>query len=162
MHARDARSPGDRAVWTPTTYRHGMKTLDQDLRDRIAVVRVARLASIRPDGTPHVVPITFAVDASGGGLVTAVDHKPKSTTELQRLANIEANPAVAVLIDHYQDDWSRLWWARADGTARVHRDGHEREKAVDRLVDKYGQYRPRRPAGPAIIVVIERWSSWSA
>lgn len=139
-----------------------MTAHDDELRDRIASAQVARLATVRPDGTPHVVPITFALAAAGERLVTAVDHKPKSTTELQRLANIEANPAVSVLVDHYEGDWSRLWWARADGTARVLYDGAERSDALDRLVRKYEQYRDRRPRGPVVDVVIKRWSTWSA
>lgn len=85
---------------------------------RIAVTeaRVARLSTTRADGRPHVVPMTFAL-LSGGehadALVTAVDAKPKRTTDLQRLRNIAANPAVSVLVDHYDDDWTQLWWVRA-------------------------------------------------
>lgn len=139
-----------------------MTAIDDQFHDRIDGARVARLATIRPDGAPHVVPITFALDRDRDRLVTAVDHKPKSTTELQRLVNIEANPAVSVLVDHYEEDWQRLWWARADGTARVHREGEEREGAVDRLVTKYSQYRHQRPAGPAVAVAIESWNTWSA
>ena len=86
-------------------------------RELFASVRVARLATVDPGGRPHLVPITFALD--GDAIVTAVDHKPKSTTKLRRLENIAANPEVSVLADRYEDDWSRLWWARADGTARV-------------------------------------------
>lgn len=138
-----------------------MSGLDERLRDRVGGARVARLGTIRPDGTPHLVPITFHVDVDGRRLVTAVDHKPKSTTELQRLSNIAANPAVSVIVDHYDEDWTRLWWARADGTARILREGPERDQALDRLVAKYDQYRRQRPAGPAISVAIERWSSWA-
>ncbi|WP_316247644.1 TIGR03668 family PPOX class F420-dependent oxidoreductase [Nonomuraea sp. PA05] len=127
---------------------------------RFAAQRVARLARLAPDGTPRVVPITFAI--LDGDVVTAVDHKPKTTTDLARLRDIQANPAVSVLADHYEDDWTRLWWVRADGLARVLDGGEERERALDALVAKYAQYRERRPAGPVVLVEVTRWSEWSA
>ena len=118
--------------------------------------RVARLATVDADGRPHVVPICFVLD--GDLLYTAVDEKPKRTRRLQRLANIEANPTVEVLIDRYEEDWSRLWWVRLRGTARIVQDRH----AVDLLVAKYPQYRERPPAGPVIAVTIEERSEWTA
>ncbi|MBI3692389.1 MAG: pyridoxamine 5'-phosphate oxidase family protein, partial [Mycolicibacterium aromaticivorans] len=72
--------------------------------DRFATATVARLATVTPDGPPHVVPIVFAVAEST--IYTAVDGKPKTTQRLRRLANIEANPRVSILVDHYEDDWS--------------------------------------------------------
>jgi len=122
----------------------------------IADARVARLATVDPQGRPHVVPICFAIE--GDMLYTAVDEKPKRTRQLQRLANIQANPTVEVLIDHYEDEWSRLWWVRLRGTARIVEDRH----AVDLLVAKYPQYRERPPAGPVIAVTIEERSEWTA
>jgi PPOX class probable F420-dependent enzyme len=122
--------------------------------------RVARLATVRPGGAPHVVPITFILD--GDRIFSVVDHKPKSTTDLQRLKNLKANPVASVIIDHYDDDWSFLWWARADGSARVVQTGPLHELAVDRLVEKYAPYRANRPTGPVLVVEIERWRSWSA
>ncbi|AQZ65901.1 unnamed protein product [[Actinomadura] parvosata subsp. kistnae] len=127
---------------------------------RFAAQPVARLARVAADGTPRVVPITFAL--LNGKIVTAVDHKPKTTTALARLRDLRANPAVSVLADHYDDDWTRLWWVRADGLATVLADGDERERALDALVAKYAQYRERRPAGPVIVVEVTRWSEWSA
>jgi len=118
--------------------------------------RVARLATVDPRGRPHVVPICFVVD--GGMLYTVVDEKPKRTRRLQRLRNIEANPQVEVLIDEYDEDWSRLWWARLRGTARIVDDPH----AVELLAAKYPQYRERPPGGPVIAVSIEERSEWSA
>ncbi|GGO29697.1 PPOX class F420-dependent oxidoreductase [Microbispora rosea subsp. aerata] len=100
----------------------------------------------------------------GGGLgvvVTAVDHKPKATTDLRRLRDIRDNPRVCLLADHYEDDWERLWWVRADGRARIVEGGDERARAVAWLVRKYAQYRERPPAGPAIVIHVERWSGWS-
>ena len=84
--------------------------------ERFAAAPVAHLATVTPDGRPHVVPIVFALDSEV--LYTAVDGKPKSPARLQRLANIEANPKVSILVDHYADDWSQLWWVRADGVPR--------------------------------------------
>ncbi|MBP2708137.1 TIGR03668 family PPOX class F420-dependent oxidoreductase [Microbispora sp. RL4-1S] len=132
-------------------------------RELFAAVRVARLATASRDGVPRLVPVTFAfADEAGlGTIVTAVDHKPKSTSDLRRLRDIAANPAVCLLADHYEDDWERLWWARADGRARVVETGEDRDLAVERLVNRYAQYRERPPAGPAILVRVDRWSGWS-
>jgi PPOX class probable F420-dependent enzyme len=127
---------------------------------RLAAARHAQLATVRPDGRPHVVPITFALD--GRRLVTAVDHKPKRTAALQRLRNIQANPAVSVLADHYEEDWRRLWWVRADGVARVVENGAAWDDAVAALQRRYAAYRRTPPQGPAIIVDVERVTGWQA
>jgi PPOX class probable F420-dependent enzyme len=119
--------------------------------------RVARLATVSPDRRPHVVPICFALD--GDTLYTAVDEKPKSTRRLRRLANIEANPNVEVVIDHWDEDWSRLWWVRLSGTARVVE--HD-ARGLELLVAKYPQYRTAPPAGPFVVVTIRRRSDWRA
>jgi PPOX class probable F420-dependent enzyme len=118
--------------------------------------RVARLATVDATGRPHVVPICFAIE--GDMLYTAVDEKPKRTRQLRRLANIAANPAVEVLIDHYEEDWTRLRWVRLRGSARIVEDRH----AVELLSAKYQQYRDRPPAGPVIAVTIEERSEWTA
>jgi PPOX class probable F420-dependent enzyme len=118
--------------------------------------RVARLATVDPTGRPHVVPICFAIE--GDMLYSAVDEKPKRTRRLRRLTNIEANPAVEVLIDHYDEDWSRLRWARLRGTARIVEDRH----AVELLAAKYPQYREEPPAGPVIAMTIEERREWTA
>jgi PPOX class probable F420-dependent enzyme len=130
-------------------------------RARFATARVARLATTTPDGAPHLVAITFAVVADT--IVHAVDHKPKRTRALQRLANIAHDPRVSVLADHYEEDWGALWWARADGHARiVEADSAEGRRAIDALVEKYAPYRATPPAGPVVVVTVERWSGWSA
>ena len=126
---------------------------------RFSTATVARLATVGSTGQPHLVPITFAlVDART--LVTAVDHKPKRTTALKRLANIAANPQVSVLVDHYEDDWRALWWVRADGRAEVVKAAPA--GAAEALAQRYDQYRERPPAGPFIVVEVQRFSSWSA
>jgi PPOX class probable F420-dependent enzyme len=122
----------------------------------VDAARVARLATVDREGRPHVVPICFVLD--GDTLYTAVDEKPKRTRRLRRLENIEANPRVEVLIDHYEDDWSKLWWVRLRGTARIVED----PRAVDLLAAKYPQYRGRRPAGPVIAVEVEERSEWTS
>lgn len=136
-----------------------MDELDPEMRRLVVAARVARLATVRPDASPHIVAMTFAV--MGRSIVTAIDHKPKRTTQLQRLRNIEANPAASVLVDHYDDDWARLWWARADGTARIVA-ASDATDAVELLVAKYPPYRQRRPEGPVIVVTIDRWRAWAA
>lgn len=132
-------------------------------RARFAEARVARLATLDSSGRPHLVPITFAVlDET---LCTVVDAKPKSSTRLRRLANIAANPQVSVLVDHYADDWDELWWARADGTARIVdvAPGDARTRAaLAALADRYPAYREATPSGPLVLVDVRRWSGWSA
>ena len=124
-----------------------------------AAARVARLATVRPDGHPHLVPITFALH--GNVLVTAIDHKPKSTTTLRRLTNIESNPHVTVLIDHYSEDWTQLRWLRLDGQAKIlHAPAQTRP--ISWLVAKYEQYRDNPPAGPIIWIDITHRQEWSA
>ena len=120
---------------------------------------VARLATVNEEGRPHIVPIVFAID--GDSLYFAVDAKPKKTTDLQRLKNIAANPAVSVLADHYEDDWSKLWWVRADGTARVVTDSAEAERAVELLANKYEQHMRERPEGPVVAIHLDRVTGWS-
>lgn len=121
--------------------------------------RVGRLATVRSDGTPHLVPICFAV--VGDTVVSAVDEKPKTTRRLQRLANVEANPAVTLLVDHYDEEWSEVWWARVDGRARVVEDGPERNAAVAALRAKYEQYERVGIAGAAVVIDSDRWSGWA-
>lgn len=127
---------------------------------RFARAQVARLATVTLDGHPHVVPIVFA--AVGDTVYTAVDGKPKSSTRLRRIANIEAHPHVSLLVDHYDDDWSELWWIRADGTAAVHHAGPRFDAGVVALRTKYRQYESVALDGPVIAVTVTRWSAWNA
>ena len=131
-----------------------------EARRRLDASRHARLATVSADGRPHLVPIVFAVENET--IYFAVDSKPKKTTNLKRLQNIAANPAVSVLVDHYEDDWTRLWWVRVDGTARVVTDSTEAERATDLLAARYAQYGNARPGGPVVAIHIERLSGWAA
>lgn len=97
-----------------------------------------------------------------GLLYTAVDRKPKSTHQLKRLRNIEVNPNVSVLVDHYHDDWTRLWWIRIDGAARVIDSGPGFQDGIALLTSKYHPYITQPPPGPVIEVRIETIRAWSA
>ena len=137
---------------------------EEEARRLLAEARVARLATADRWGRPHVVPICFAVD--GDRLYTAVDHKPKRRPELRRLDNLRANPSASVLVDHYEEDWGRLWWVRADGTAAVldpedDQAGEQRRRAVALLADKYEQYVGRAPGGAVIALTLRSWRSWA-
>ncbi|MEE2854764.1 MAG: TIGR03668 family PPOX class F420-dependent oxidoreductase [Actinomycetota bacterium] len=122
---------------------------------------VARLATVTPGGLPHLVPVVFAVAADDGDVVyTAVDAKPKTTQRLRRLTNIDSNPRVSLLVDHYADDWAQLWWVRADGVATVHTHGDAVELGRLLLRAKYPQYQSVSLDGPVIEVAVRRWSSW--
>jgi PPOX class probable F420-dependent enzyme len=131
----------------------------EQMRERVGNARVARLATLGAQGRPHLVPICFAVD--GETLYSAIDEKPKRSKRLQRLENIRRRPDVTVLVDHYEEDWSRLWWVRLDGTARVLEEGLEQGHALELLRAKYEQYRAEPPTGPVIAIRIERWRGWS-
>lgn len=131
------------------------------MRRRFAHARVARLATVNPDGTPHLVPICFAL--VGDRVVTVVDHKPKTTTNLQRLTNVRANPAVTLLVDHWDEDWSNLWWIRIDGRAFVAESNTDVDPLLPELHSKYrGSYGMQRFDGPRIVIDVERWRGWAA
>ncbi|WP_180687265.1 TIGR03668 family PPOX class F420-dependent oxidoreductase [Streptomyces gossypiisoli] len=136
-----------------------MKLSPLDARQRFVTSPVARLATADAHGVPHAVPVTFAV--LDDVLYFAVDDKPKSTWDLRRLRNIRENPSVAVLVDHYDEDWSALWWVRADGRGEVLEDGEERRHAVELLCGKYQQYKDSPPQGPAVAVRVGRWTGWA-
>ena len=140
-----------------------MRTLNlaaNEARRRFASAAVARLATVAAAGQPHLVPVTFAVD--GDRIYTAVDAKPKTTANLRRLRNIAGNPQVAVLADHYEEDWDRLWWARADGLASILDRPADMAGPLRLLAARYRQYRASPPAGPVIGIEVTRWSGWAA
>lgn len=134
--------------------------------DRLAAEPVARLATLRADGTPRLVPITFVL--LGDVLCSAVDEvKPKRSARLARLDDVRRDPRAAVLVDHYAEDWSALWWVRVDGTAAVHEAGRSgagsvRSDALAALVAKYPQYAAVPPDGPVLVITPTRWTGWSA
>ncbi len=127
---------------------------------RLADARVARLATVRSDGFPHLVPCCFALD--GEVVYSAVDDvKPKSTMALRRLDHVRANPAVSLLVDHYDDtDWSALWWVRIDGRGRVVDDGPDHDRARALLAAKYPQYAAAPGFGAVLVIAVDTWRGW--
>ena len=140
-----------------------MRLTQETCRERMAAARVAHLATTGSDGLPHLVPVTFALVTAAGAdrIAIAVDQKPKSTLALRRLANIAENPNVAIMCDHFDEDWTQLWWVRADGRAVVLNDGEGRDGALVALCLRYEQYRADPPRGPVILVDVTAWSGWS-
>ena len=106
-----------------------MRLTEEEAQTRLAGARVARLATAGGDGQPHLVPVTFAID--GDLIYTTVDHKPKKSANLRRLRNIRENPRVALLADHYAEDWDELWWVRVDGWASVVEDERGLQNPLD-------------------------------
>ena len=136
---------------------------EQEMRRRIRVARVARLATVTRDGRPHLVPCCFALDTGAGArevVYSAVDAKPKSTNALRRLDNLRANAHAALLVDHYADDWSTLWWVRIDGEGRILEDGPERAAALEILTAKYPVYVEQPPPGAVIAIDVAGWRAW--
>ena len=132
----------------------------ETMRGLVSSARVGHLATVRRDGRPHVVPICFVL--LGEHVYSAVDDKPKRHRRLQRLSNIAATGTASLLVDEYDDDWSRLWWIRLDGWARLVDKTAEAEQAIRSLSDKYPQYRDQPPPGPLLVVEVQRWVGWSA
>jgi PPOX class probable F420-dependent enzyme len=134
---------------------------EAEARRRFASSRVARLATVDEHSRPHLVPIVFAVEADT--VYSAVDDKPKRTTALRRLANVRVNPAVALLADGYDEDWTALWWVRGDGRGRILAPAEdEAVHAVTLLRARYRPYADRAPTGPVLAVSVTRWTGWSA
>ncbi len=137
-----------------------MTLSDEEALTRFRNARVAHLATVSADGTPHLVPVTFA--ATTDTVLTAIDHKPKTTTNLKRLTNIRATGKVSLLADDYNDqDWTQLWWVRLDGTAEVVEAEPTRTELAEQLVTKYSQYRDTPPTGPVIRIKIKKIRSWT-
>lgn len=127
---------------------------------RLSASPIGHLVTVRPEGAPHIVPVTFAI--VGSRVVTAIDHKPKSTVRLQRLANIETNPSVSFMVDHYSDDWEQLWWVRVDGDAEIMNAGSVFDSAIGALRAKYHQYRQVTLDGPVISITTDRIRYWES
>ncbi|GLY90180.1 hypothetical protein Airi02_081090 [Actinoallomurus iriomotensis] len=137
-----------------------MRLTEDAARARLASAPVMRLATADATGRPHLVVAAFAVE--GDRIYTAVDAKPKRTRDLKRLRNLRANPRAAVLADHYEDDWTRLWWVRADATAEILTEPDAMAHPIALLRERYEQYRANPPEGPVIALTVERWTGWSA
>jgi PPOX class probable F420-dependent enzyme len=127
-------------------------------RSRVQEASVGRLGTITSSGRPHLVPCCFVLRDDTA--YTAVDAKPKSTLALRRIDNLVGNPAASLLIDHYEEDWSALWWVRLDGSGRVVDSPAESEAAKKALVSKYPQYGQLAIPGPVIALEIETWRAW--
>jgi PPOX class probable F420-dependent enzyme len=138
--------------------------IDADLRRRIARARVGHLAT--SDGrVPSVVPVCFVL--VGETLYQAIDGKPKSVdaSRLRRVKNVRANPRAALLIDHYVEDWRRLWYVLLRGKARIVDRGPEQQRAIAALRKKYPQYRTTVPLAPDALVIaidVRRLRHWRA
>jgi len=132
---------------------------------RLRSARVGRLATVTPEARPHVVPFVFALVERDRDVLAywAVDRKPKRSERVQRLRNLEGNPAAEFVVDGYDEDWRALWWVRASGTGRVV-DGAspEHAAALDALASKYRQYASEPPSGPVVAIDIDRISGWRA
>jgi PPOX class probable F420-dependent enzyme len=141
---------------SPSGYGAGVDR-DEALR-RLSSIRVAHLATSDRGSLPHVVPVVFAL--AGETIYWAVDHKPKGTRQLKRLRNIRANPNVELVADHYEEEWTRLWWVRVSGHARIVDADEEADLAIDLLAEKYPQYRADPPPGPVVAIDITRVTAW--
>jgi PPOX class probable F420-dependent enzyme len=119
---------------------------------------VGRLATLDESGFPRLVPVVFAVES--GEIVTAIDGKPKRSLDLARVRNLENDPRVSLLVDHYQEDWRRLWWVRIDGRGSVESFGPTFERALAALRDKYLQYESVELPGPVIRIHVDNVRSW--
>jgi PPOX class probable F420-dependent enzyme len=138
-----------------------MPSLSEAVVRRLAgEARSARIATIDPDGRPNIVPFVFVLE--GATLYSAVDRKPKSTPRLRRLDNVRARPdQVSVLIDHYEEDWPKVWWVRLRGRGRVVESGPEVDRAHRLLRDKYPQYREMPEGLGAVLAVdVSEWRGW--
>jgi PPOX class probable F420-dependent enzyme len=131
----------------------------KEMRRRVAEARVGRIATVTPEGRPHVVPFVFVLD--GDTLYSSVDEKPKASRDLRRIENMRANPSVEVVVDHYEEPWDAIWWVRIRGRGEVIESGPERDRALELLGEKYPEYREMPPQGPVVAVRAGRWRGWS-
>ena len=136
-----------------------MRIDEERARSLFGAARVARLATVDEQGQPHLVPVVFAVQ--GEVVVFAIDGKPKQSRDLKRLRNIRGNPRVSLLADYYDENWTRLWWVRADGAARILSGGAAIEP-IGWLTAKYRQYLAQPPEGPVVAVDVTTWRGWAA
>ncbi len=146
-----SRGPSRELIWTDT------------LRAFLARERVAHLATVNPDGSPHVVPICYAFD--GHRFFSVIDQKPKrvAARQLRRVQNIADRPAVSLVVDHYSEEWTQLGFALVSGTGEVLWEGDQRETGLELLRNKYPQYREMPLAEqPIICITPERVTTWGS
>ena len=136
--------------------------ISPDTREKLEAARVARLATLDAERSPHLVPICFVCD--GSLFYSAIDRKPKrvATNSLTRLKNIAQTPQVALLVDHYDEDWTRLWYVLVRGEAELVSDSAERERAIQLFRAKYPQYETDMLAGdaPVLRITPARITAW--
>jgi len=128
-------------------------------RRRVADGRVARLATIDPDGRPNLVPFCYAL--IGDTIYSPVDHKPKTTTSLRRVENLRVRPDCIVIVDHYEEAWENAWWVRIRGRGRILERGEEYERADAALRDKYPQLADDPPPPAIVAIDATAWTDWS-
>jgi PPOX class probable F420-dependent enzyme len=136
-----------------------MKLAPSASEGRVGQERRGFLTTVSREGQPHIVPVTFALVQKA--VAIGIDEKPKATNKLRRVRNILECPRVALLWDRYDEDWSKLWWVRADGTASVTESGPLWQDAWAALNAKYEQYEGREHQGAVILVTVDKWSGWS-
>jgi PPOX class probable F420-dependent enzyme len=130
-----------------------------EMRRRVADARVGRIATVTPEGRPHVVPFVYVLRDET--LYSSVDAKPKRSPDLRRIRNIRANPSVEAVMDHYEEPWDDIWWVRVSGRGEILESGDERGRALALLREKYPEYADSPPQGVVVAVRIERWRGWS-
>jgi PPOX class probable F420-dependent enzyme len=129
----------------------------------LSEARVGHLATAGESGSPHVVPVCFAFD--GMAIYSVLDQKPKraALTRLRRVRNIQANPQVSLVVDHYEEDWGRLWYILVTGEAGLLLGGVQQEAAIALLRHKYPQYREMDiDQNPVIKITPTKIVSWNA
>jgi PPOX class probable F420-dependent enzyme len=129
------------------------------MRRSVAEARVARVGTVDEQGRAHLVPIIFVID--GDTLYSSSDAGPRL---VKRLRNLQRDPRATVLVDGYDEDWSKVWWVRMRGSGRVLHDGPERDHALRLLREKYPQFADTPPdegAGPVMAVDVKQWSGWA-
>ena len=141
-----------------------MPTLD-DVRATLETSRHGYLSTASPDGDPHLQPVVFQV--VGDAIYIAIDEKPKTTLRLRRLTNLESNPRFALLVDRYEDDWSKLWWILLRGPAEVlwpsQWEAEEAASVITKLREKYAQYEQMGlEQRPLLKLIPDRVTQWSA
>ena len=138
---------------------HDVQLDDASCWERLRAARHGVLGTVHATRAVDAVPVVFVVHDDQ--VVIPIDTvKPKAGGRLQRLRNLDRDDRAVLLVDHYDDDWSALWWIRLDGTGRLLNRDDEYERAMKLLVDKYQQYEQQEPSGPLIAIDVDHWTAW--